>query len=452
MNTMLTKPQSIFTVSHLNQSVKALLEAHIGQIWLVGEISNFSQPASGHWYFTLKDETAQVRCAMFRGSNHSVPFRPEHGQQILVNASLTLYEARGEYQLVVHTMQPAGEGLLQQRFEQLKNKLFAEGLFDQQHKKPLPSSINSVGIITSATGAALHDILHVLKRRNPAITVIIYPTAVQGNNAVSQICKAIEIANQRNECDILIIGRGGGSLEDLWSFNEEQVARAIFVSEIPIISAVGHEVDITIADFVADLRAPTPSAAAEIVSQDQQEWLRRLIAQKDRLCWGMDYYLADKQSILNQWQSRLQQQHPQLRLMQQFNHLLLQKNRLEESIKRRLNINQHTFERQQYRLFQVSPQKRILLLQQELQQYHFQLRRMIENQFSKQQQQFELLATTLNSLSPLATLTRGYSITLNDKNQPVKHTKQLRIDEKITIHLQDGLVKANIITILPIKK
>ena len=220
----------------------------MGQVWISGEISNFTQPASGHWYFTLKDDTAQVRCAMFRNSNRRVTFRPQHGQQVLVRANITLYEPRGDYQIIVESMQPAGEGLLQLKYEQLKAKLQAEGLFDLQYKKSLPSPAHCVGVITSKTGAALHDILHVLKRRDPSLPVIIYPTAVQGDDAPGQIVRAIELANQRNECDVLIVGRGGGSLEDLWSFNDERVARAIFASRIPVVSAVGHETDVTIAD------------------------------------------------------------------------------------------------------------------------------------------------------------------------------------------------------------
>ena len=225
---------SIFTVSRLNQTVRLLLEQEMGQVWISGEISNFTQPSSGHWYFTLKDDTAQVRCAMFRNSNRRVTFRPQHGQQVLVRANITLYEPRGDYQIIVESMQPAGEGLLQQKYEQLKAKLQAEGLFDQQFKKSLPSPAHCVGAITSKTGAALHDILHVLKRRDPSLPVIIYPTAVQGDDAPGQIVRAIELANARGECDVLIVGRGGGSLEDLWSFNDERVARAIFASRIPV--------------------------------------------------------------------------------------------------------------------------------------------------------------------------------------------------------------------------
>jgi exodeoxyribonuclease VII large subunit len=248
---------AIFTVTRLNQTVRSLLEREMGQVWITGEISNFTQPASGHWYFTLKDDTAQVRGAMFRNSNRRVTFRPQHGQQVLVRASVTLYDPRGDYQIIVESMQPAGEGLLQQKYEQLKAALSAEGLFDQQFKQPLPTPAHCIGVITSKTGAALHDILHVLRRRDPSLPVVIYPTAVQGDDAPGQIVRAIELANARQECDVLIVGRGGGSLEDLWSFNDERVARAIFASRIPVVSAVGHETDVTIADFVADLRAPT---------------------------------------------------------------------------------------------------------------------------------------------------------------------------------------------------
>ncbi len=289
----------------------------MGQVWISGEISNFTQPASGHWYFTLKDDTAQVRCAMFRNSNRRVTFRPQHGQQVLVRANITLYEPRGDYQIIVESMQPAGEGLLQQKYEQLKAKLAAEGLFDQQFKQPLPSPAHCVGVITSKTGAALHDILHVLKRRDPSLPVVIYPTAVQGEDAPEQIVRAIELANARQECDVLIVGRGGGSLEDLWSFNDERVARAIFASRIPVVSAVGHETDVTIADFVADLRAPTPSAAAEMVSRNQLELLRQVQAMQQRLEMAMDYYLAGRNRRFTLLHHRLQQQHPQLRLARQ---------------------------------------------------------------------------------------------------------------------------------------
>lgn len=237
-------------------------------MWLTGELSNLAMPSSGHWYFSLKDMSAQVRCAMFKGNNRRVAFRPQDGMQVLVQARVSLYEPRGDYQLIIESMQPAGDGVLALRFEELKRRLGAEGLFDESRKRPLPREPRAVGLITSATGAALHDMLTVLKRRAPDLPIFIYPTQVQGSAAISQIVAAIAKANQRAEVDVLIVGRGGGSLENLWCFNEEAVARAIAHSAIPVVSAVGHEVDVTISDFAADLRAPTPSAAAELVAPD----------------------------------------------------------------------------------------------------------------------------------------------------------------------------------------
>lgn len=301
---------NILTVTQLNYSVRHLLESELSQIWLTGEISNFSQPVSGHWYLTLKDDKAQVRAAMFKMKNARVAFRPQNGMQVLVRASVTLYEPRGDYQLIIESMQPAGEGLLQQQFEQLKTKLAAQGLFAQEHKKTIPPFAKKVGIITSSSGAALQDILNILRRRDPSLSVVIYPTLVQGKEATQDIVNTIELANKRKECDVLIVGRGGGSLEDLWCFNEEIVAYAIYHSTIPIISAVGHETDVTIADFVADLRAPTPSAAAELVSRDQRELLRQLEHQFDKVSLAFDRVWNEKVGSFQQLKLRLNAQHP----------------------------------------------------------------------------------------------------------------------------------------------
>ncbi len=292
--------QNIFTVSRLNSEVRLLLENEMGIIWLVGEISNFSAPVSGHWYFSLKDARAQVKCAMFRGNNRRVTFKPENGNQVLVKARLSLYEPRGDYQLIIESMQPEGDGKLSQEFEKLKMQLAAEGLFAQSLKKPLPENPTRVGIVTSKTGAALYDILDVLKRRDPGLEVVIYPTMVQGEPAAFEIAQAIGRANTRNECDVLIVGRGGGSLEDLWCFNHEIVARTIAASEIPVISAVGHEVDVTIADFVADVRAPTPSAAAELVSRDQSHKGQTIQARQVRLANAIKSYLSQTTYLLHQ--------------------------------------------------------------------------------------------------------------------------------------------------------
>ncbi len=443
---------NVFTVSRLNTTVRQLLEQEMGSVWLSAEISNFSQPASGHWYFTLKDDGAQVRCAMFRNSNRRVTFRPQHGQQILVRATITLYEPRGDYQLIIESMHPAGEGALQQQFELLKAKLASEGLFDQQHKQPLPEPAKQVGVITSATGAALHDVLRVLHRRDPSLPVIIYPTPVQGAEAPAAIVHAIELANQRAECDVLIVGRGGGSLEDLWSFNEERVARAIFASRIPVVSAVGHETDVTIADLVADLRAPTPSAAAEIVSRNQTELLRQLLSQQQRLEMAMDYYLAQQQRRFSRLDHRLQQQHPQLRLARQQTALFRLQQRLNEAMENRLRQSLRQQDRLSQRLAAHQPQPRLFQAQRQLEQMRYRLQQSMEKMLNRDRQRFATLAAQLEGVSPLATLARGFSVTTDSAGQVVKKTAQLQSGDTLRTRLDDGWVESQVTSLLPEKK
>ena len=447
-----TQNSGIFTVSRLNQTVRLLLEQEMGQVWISGEISNFTQPASGHWYFTLKDDSAQVRCAMFRNSNRRVTFRPQHGQQVLVRANITLYEPRGDYQIIVENMQPAGEGLLQQRYEQLKQRLAAEGLFDQSLKKPLPSPARQVGVITSKTGAALHDVLHVLQRRDPSLPVVIYPTAVQGEDAPGQIVRAIELANRRDECDVLIVGRGGGSLEDLWSFNDERVARAIFASRIPVVSAVGHETDVTIADFVADLRAPTPSAAAEIVSRNQLELLRQIQSQQQRLEMAMDYFLASNNQRFTRLHHRLQQQHPQLRLARQQTELVRLKQRLDTAVDARLRRASLQQQRLSQRLSQHTPLPRIHRLQTRLQQHEYRLSQLVSARLGASRERFATLAAHLEAVSPLATLARGYSVTQAQDGKLLKQTRQIKPGDTLTTRLADGIVESQVTAIAPVKK
>ena len=443
---------NVFTVSRLNTTVRQLLEQEMGSVWLSAEISNFSQPASGHWYFTLKDDGAQVRCAMFRNSNRRVTFRPQHGQQILVRATITLYEPRGDYQLIIESMHPAGEGALQQQFELLKAKLASEGLFDQQHKQPLPEPAKQVGVITSATGAALHDVLRVLHRRDPSLPVVIYPTPVQGADAPAAIVRAIELANQRAECDVLIVGRGGGSLEDLWSFNEERVARAIFASRIPVVSAVGHETDVTIADFVADLRAPTPSAAAEIVSRNQTELLRQLLSQQQRLEMAMDYYLAQQQRRFSRLDHRLQQQHPQLRLARQQTALFRLQQRLSEAMENQLRQTLRQQDRLAQRLAAHQPQPRLFQAQRQLEQMRYRLQQSMEKMLNRDRQRFATLAAQLEGVSPLATLARGFSVTTDSAGQVVKKTAQLQSGDTLRTRLDDGWVESQVTSLLPEKK
>lgn len=424
----------------------------MGQVWLSAEISNFSQPSSGHWYFTLKDDTAQVRCAMFRNGNRRVTFRPQNGQQVLVRATITLYEPRGDYQLIAESMQPAGDGLLQQQFDQLKQRLMTEGLFEQANKQPLPDPARQVGVITSSSGAALHDVLRVLQRRDPSLPVVIYPTPVQGAEAPTGIVRAIELANARNECDVLIVGRGGGSLEDLWSFNDERVARAIFASRIPIVSAVGHETDVTIADFVADLRAPTPSAAAELVSRDQIERLRRLQSQQQRMEMAMDYYLARQQSMFTRLQHRLQQQHPQLRLARQQTALMKVQRRLDDALQQHLRQATRRQEQLGQRLNAFHPERRIERASQQLQQWQYRLRQAMQQRLGTGKLHFGQLAARLEGVSPLATLARGFSVTSTAEGQVVKKTGQLHQGDTLKTRLDDGWIESEVTAITPLKK
>ncbi|RDF08839.1 exodeoxyribonuclease VII large subunit [Haemophilus paraphrohaemolyticus] len=483
---------NIFTVTQLNYSVRHLLEVELGQVWLTGEISNFSQPVSGHWYLTLKDENAQVRCAMFKMKNLRVNFRPQNGMQVLVRASVSLYEPRGDYQLIIESMQMAGDGLLQQQFEGLKMKLAAQGLFAQEHKKPIPKFVKRVGIITSPSGAALQDILHILNRRDPSLQVVIYPTLVQGKEATQDIIDTIRLANQRKECDVLIVGRGGGSLEDLWCFNEEAVAYAIYQSELPIISAVGHETDVTIADFVADLRAPTPSAAAELVSRDQQEIVRqlqhhlnmvnlafdRLWAEKlsrfqhlnlrlnaqspakqlellhfkltqifDRLQGRLGQSLKLKEQKIAQLFLRVQAKHPSRQLEMQKLHLTQQETRLCKQIEQLFNAKRQKFYFAKQRLDNSTLPHNISRQNQNLQQLSHRLTYLIEKQFTKQQQGFHALCTKLDGLSPLKILGRGYSITQNDQQHVITNTKQITKGDRITTQLVSGQILSEVIAI-----
>jgi len=275
--------RDIYNVTRLNREVRAVLEGSFPSIWLQGEISNFACPASGHMYLSLKDVHSQVRCAMFKGKNRFLKFEPENGAEVLVRANVSLYEGRGEFQLIIEQMELAGEGGLQRAYEELKQKLFKEGLFEEDHKKPVPAMPRTIGVITSPTGAAIRDIMSILKRRYPAGNIIVYPVAVQGNGAAEQIINMLKTAEKRNECDVIILSRGGGSIEDLWAFNNETLARTIFDCSLPVVSGIGHEIDFTIADFVADQRAPTPSAAAELVSPDQMHIKQTLSLQQNRL-------------------------------------------------------------------------------------------------------------------------------------------------------------------------
>lgn len=428
----------IYTVSSLNSTVRIMLEQEMGMVWLNAELSNLVQHSSGHWYFTLKDPRAQIKAAMFKGSNRRVTFKPQNGQQVLVQGQLSLYEARGDYQLIVERMQPAGEGLLQLRYAALKEQLQQEGLFEPARKRPLPQTIRTVGVITSPTGAAIHDILSVLGRRDPSLRIILYPSAVQGESAAPAIVQAMQAAWRRDECDVLIVGRGGGSLEDLWCFNDERVVRAIARSPLPVISAVGHEVDVTLADFAADIRAPTPSAAAELVSQDRQAILRTLQTLWQRHHQSMLHHL---QSEALRWQrllNRLQQQNPRLHLRQSMQHADELTYRLQQAFQQKVQQHQARLQNDYHRLLQQSPH--YLLQQQQHKQTYLteRLQKAMHRLLQDRQKNWQELGKQLHLLSPLQILARGYSVTLDSQSHPIMQASQVRQGELLRIKLHQG--------------
>ncbi len=420
-------PNKIYSVSELNREAKLILADHFLTLQVEGEISNLSRPASGHIYFSLKDDKAQVRCAMFRSALRRCPFTPDNGKKIVVKAQVSLYEARGDYQLIVEHMEEAGEGALRLAFEKLKQKLNSEGLFAEHTKKDIPRIPRQIGVITSPTGAAIHDVLTVLKRRFPAIPIILYPVAVQGESAQFEIAKAIASANEQALTDVLIVGRGGGSLEDLWAFNEEIVARAIFNSEIPVISAVGHEVDITIADYVADVRAPTPSVAAEYCVPDQQEWLSSFQSFENYLLQLQQGKIQQHQLSLD-WLSRaLQNQHPGQKLQRNAQRLEELSHRLHSNWRQKFLHHSHCIEQYQHKLDQHNPRQRLVQHQQKLAFLEQTLARAIQQKITSLSNQHTNIAQTLNAISPLATLDRGYAIVKHKTEQNIiKDSKQLQ--------------------------
>ena len=349
----------IYTVRQLNRTVREVLERDFGPLWIEGEISNLARPASGHWYFSLKDDRAQVRCALFRNRRPAGGWVPANGEQVLLWARVSLYEPRGDYQLIAESIEPLGDGRLRQALERLMHKLQGEGLFDPALKRPLPALARRIGVITSPSGAALHDVLQVLRRRAPFIPVIVYPSPVQGEEAASRLKAALQTAVRRRECDVLLMVRGGGSLEDLWPFNDEQLARAIRDCPLPLVTGIGHEIDLTVADLAADLRAPTPSAAAELVSPDVAELRQRLAASRAALQRRLLRRLGDRARDLAASRRRLQGQHPlrRLRQLQQTaDELLL---RLPRSLRNRLRHEQGRLQRSRERLRAHSPERRI---------------------------------------------------------------------------------------------
>jgi len=392
--------RDVWTVSRLNREVRLLVETGLPALWIEGEVSNLARPASGHLYFSLKDEGAQVRCALWRSSALKLSFAPRNGMQLLVRGRVSVYEPRGEYQLIVEYAEEAGEGALRRRFEALKARLREEGLFDEAAKRPLPPLPRRIGVITSPSGAAIRDILHILRRRFPAVPVVIYPVPVQGEGAAAKIAAALALASERAECDVLILARGGGSLEDLWSFNEEIVARAIRASVIPVISGVGHEVDFTIADFAADRRAPTPSGAAEIAVPDAAEWLTRL--NKDA-------------------------------------------GRLRNAIARRLGLKAERLAWQTRRLAVAHPGNRLRQHGQRLDELELRLGRGIGALLERSRARADAAARMLHTVSPLATLDRGYAIVTRAADGQILHSAgQVAPGDGIDVRLAEGGLSARV--------
>jgi exodeoxyribonuclease VII large subunit len=435
---------SIFSVSQLNNKAKSLLEQELSYIQVIGEISNLSRPASGHLYFSLKDEHAQVRCALFKRQAQRLNFTPENGLQILVNANTSLYEARGDYQLIINNAQETGDGALHKAFEKLKEKLAAKGLFSAEHKKELPTIPQAIGIITSPTGAAIQDILSVLKRRFPSIPVIIYPVMVQGTEAKYQINQALITANQRKECDVIILARGGGSLEDLWAFNEEMVAKAIFKSRIPIISGIGHETDTTIADYVADFRAATPTAAAEHATPDVQHWKNQFSAYQQHLTQLMQNKLMERARHLDWLNKNLNQQHPGKQLKLKFLRLADLNSRLRNHLHNHLTQSKNQLTIQQAELMQFNPAYKVQQLKSKFTLLTNRLHNNIETQLQKNKSQLQLLSSTLNIVSPLSTLERGYTLTSTEKGKLIHSSQNLKIGDNIKTRFAKSTITSQI--------
>ena len=387
----------IFSITEINKLVKELLRDNFPTIWVKGEISNFIEASSGHWYFSLKDNNAQVRCTMFKGKNNNVKWNPKNGDLIEAQCDIGLYEQRGDYQLNISSLQQAGLGKLFEEFNQLKQKLDKEGLFDEKQKKALPSYPNSIGVITSSDASVLRDVITTLKRRNKSLKIIIYPTPVQGKESPEGIIDAIKIANQRSEVDILILCRGGGSIEDLWSFNNELVAREIFSSKLPIISAIGHQTDITISDFVADLRAATPTAAAEIISLSHEELLGNL-----------EYF---KSNLINIIQNKIEQLNQKIDF-------------LEKAL--------------------ISPTQKIAKQYDSILAFKSRMQVTMNSQLEKYKEQIRSYKQNLDHLNPNEILSRGYSIILNQKKKIINNTSAMNVNDKIKIKFYEGNAEANI--------
>ena len=446
MQSMPPQPPTL-SVSELNREAKHLLETHFDWVWVEGEIGNFTAASSGHWYFTLKDADAQVRCAMFRRANTRIKFRPSQGESVRMRARVSLYEGRGEFQLICEHMEPAGAGALQLAFEQLKNRLAQEGLFAAEMKQVIPSAAERIGVVTSPTGAALQDILTVLNRRSPHSEVYVFPVAVQGEGAAAQIASAIALADRLNTerklpLDVLVVGRGGGSLEDLWAFNEEIVARALFAASVPTVSAVGHETDFSIADLAADARAATPSAAAELISVDQVELLQLLDGLSIRMTRSMKRLLADHHMRHAATVKRLRD--PGFSLRQQRSTLQRLMNSLNQSVHRRIAIAQSDVRQTHLRLIAQHPSHVLAKHRSPLASLRQRLALQIQHRLKDAKGEAAHKQSLLRSLGPEQILGRGYAIVTDSGGNVIRQAQGMAVGEDINVRLQRGELTAQV--------
>ncbi len=438
--------RDVYTVARLNREVRGLLEAGLPSIWIEGELSNLSRPASGHWYFTLKDADAQVRCVMFRQRNQSIRAAPRDGLQVLLRARVGLYEPRGDFQLIADHLEEAGEGALRRRFEALKLSLAAEGLFDSARKRSPPRLPRRIGVVTSPSGAALRDVLQVLRRRFPAIPVLVYPVPVQGAGAAQEIAAMLALADRRAEVDVLLLVRGGGSLEDLWAFNDESLARAIGALTLPVISGIGHEIDFTIADFVADVRAPTPSAAAELAVPDGAAWLANLEATWRRLGLAVGRSFQQRNERLVRTWRRLWVQHPSQVLAQHAQRIDELQGRLTAAMRRGLGMQIQHLATARAGLAGASPATRVATLLQRVTYAGLRLLPAVRHRISLQGGHLEAAARALNAISPLATLARGYAIvTLATGGAIVRDAALAPPGTEIDARLARGRLRARVV-------
>ena len=434
---MLQIQKQVYTISEITKIIKDAL-IFLNDIWVEGEVSNLSRPVSGHIYFTLKDKGTQIRCAIFRSDVLYLRFMPKNGDKVILHGNINVYERGGQYQIVGDEIERAGFGPLQQALERLKERLAAEGLFDEFFKKPLPKTPECIGVITSATGAAVRDIINIIRRRFPMVSILIYPVLVQGEDAAEEVAKAIDDLNKIGDLDVLIVGRGGGSIEDLWAFNEEVVARSIYSSDIPVVSAVGHQIDYTISDFVADVRAPTPSAAAELVVPDKEDIYRQLSALCERMRTAFQNSLYTKGERFKNCQRRLsiERQLDAIRQLQQnVDSLNL---RAERAISNQVSQHQNLLAIKHERLLHLSPHANIRELRQKLETLEQRCLAQIHRLLERKKSDWKALIAKLNALNPLAILDRGYSICSDSSQNAVKDAQQVNQGDRVSVKLAKG--------------